>query len=226
MVVVTIRIAELVKSYDIPVATPQCTPPSILNPVTGKCELQCSYPQIFNPLTGRCESPPSAPQAPLLPIAPTPPTPQAPEIAPTPVLGGKVINISTLTNAFRTQNVPILVTAVCTSPPSPIDGEDATLYVDGKSVAVQTVIKGITQFSYVFDTGLHKIQVSIPKSLKCPSEGSASLQIDVSSEVPSTLERLRIEQQVLAATEQQIAAARQQARQLLTTTPAPLIPGG
>ena len=193
MVRLTIQIADFVQSFEVP------TPGAIKLPT-------CIPPQVYNPVTGRCE-------VPITTIPGQPPQQVSP-----PTITATVVNISTLTNAFKTQNIPILVSAVCTNPPAPINGVDATLFIDGQSVAVPTVRNGIAQFYYVFkDPGLHTIRVTIPKSTNCGGDGSASIQVDVSSEIPSTLERLRIEEQARTAAEQQIEAIRQQTRQLLSS---------
>lgn len=212
-----------------------CTPPQIYNALTGRCEtpeVECTPPQIYNYITGRCESP-AIGQCPTGTVydpitntcKPTILCPSGTEydaatntcksVLP-PTITAKSIKISTLRNAFRTQEIPVLITATCTNPPSLITGEDASLIIDGKVVDTKTVINGIANFSYTFkEAGLHTIRVVIPRSYSCDTDGSSSVQIDISSEVPSTLDRLRIEREAQVAISTEIEKVREETRKSL-----------
>lgn len=191
----------------------KCTPPQVYNPITGRCENptpQCTYPQVWNPVTGKCEAPATqcTPPQVLNPVTGKCETP------PPPTITAKIIKIATLRNAFRTQEIPILITATCTDPPSVVNGEDSALLIDGKVVERKTVIDGSASFLYTFkEAGLHSIRVVIPRSSGCDAEGSNSVQIDISAEVPSTLERLRIEKEAQRVITEQIEAERKKVRE-------------
>ncbi len=209
MVRVQIQVNDFIQYLEIPLSTPEI-PAGLPSVPTTLPITQCPPGQIFDALTNTCKPITQCPTGTTfdsaknicVPVTVGPPT-----------ITAKVIKISTLKNAFRTQEIPILITATCTEPPSIINGEDATLLIDGNVIDRKTVISGTASFAYTFkDAGLHSIRVTIPRSSGCDSEGSASVQIDISSEVPSTLERLRIEREAAAGITAEIERVRQETR--------------
>lgn len=215
MASIQIQVNDFVYQLNIPLQSP-CTPPQILNLITGKCETPsglCTPPQVLNPLTGKCETPSGLCTLPQI----FNPTTQKCEYPSGEVfITAKKISISTLRNAFRTQEIPIIVVATCTNPPTPIKGEDASLHIDGKIVDTKTVIDGTVSFKYMFkEAGLHNVRVTIPRSTACDTEGSSSVQIDVSAEVPSTLERLQVERKAQEEITAEIERIRKRTRETI-----------
>lgn len=216
MVQLVIRINDMVKTYDIPIQAiqlPQCTYPQVYNPATGRCENppaigQCPSGTEYDPITNTCKPSISCPSGTLYDSA----TNTCKSTLP-PTITAKTIQISTLRSAFRTQEIPILVTATCTNPPSVINGEDASLLIDGKIVSTKTVVGGSVSFSYTFkEAGVHTIRVVIPRSASCDTDGSSSVQIDISAEIPSTLDRLKIEREAQAKISAEIERVREEIR--------------